>query len=196
MRKIIVLLLVLTAAPSFVARAALGAADPAPADPAALEARLAEHPEDVALMVETGSAWLELAVRGDKKATERAAELLGRAAELAPDSPQILVLHGTALTLKGRDAVLPLMKMRHVQSGLEELDKAVALAPLDVSIRMQRGMTCANLPAVFARADTALADFRQLQAIAERAPGTVPEKLVAEAGRQIARILAERGAGN
>jgi hypothetical protein len=32
--------------------------------------------------------------------------------------------------------------------------------------------------------------------MAERAPGTVPEKLVAEAGRQITRILAERGEGN
>jgi hypothetical protein len=195
MRKIVVISVLFGIAVSFVAGAAFGGDETVLPDPAALEARLAESPKDLTLLVEAGSAWLARAMREEKHATERAADLLGRAVELAPDSAQILVLYGTALTLKGRDAVIPLLKMSHVQKGLAEMDRAVVLAPMDISIRMQRGMTCAKLPAVFARADTALVDFRHLQAMAARVPGTVPEGLVAEAKRQIARILAERGTG-
>ena len=157
-----------------VAGAALAAAPALAQDAAAAEARLAEDPDDLALLVAAGRACLAEASVEDGDALKRAERHLDRALAQAPDDPQILAVHGTMLTLKARDATLPLMKMRHVQNGLKEMDRAVELAPMDFGIRYQRGATCLHLPAIFERAGTAVADFEHLLAMAEGAPGSVP----------------------
>lgn len=154
----------------------LGAALAAPAvagETSGVELRLAEDPENVTLLVAAGREYLGKAQGGDGEALTKAEQYLDRAIALAPDEPKILVLHGSVLALKGRDAKLPVMKMRHVQNGLKEMDRAVELAPTDFEIRYQRGAYCLNLPDIFHRAGTAVEDFEHLIMMAELAPETV-----------------------
>jgi Flp pilus assembly protein TadD len=138
-----------------------------------IERRLAEDPTNISLIVTAGRAYLNDAQQGEGAAMKKAEELLDRALSLAPDNPQILVLHGSMLALKGRDARLPVMKMRHVQNGLKEMDRAVELAPMDFGIRYQRGAYCLNLPDIFQRAGTAVEDFEQLLKMASQVPDSV-----------------------
>lgn len=162
-------------------------------DPAAFDSAVAQSPDDVALRVRAGRAWLELARRGDGDAVGKAEAHLDRALELAPDDPQILALSGTVLCLKGRDAKLPVFKMRHVQKGLQKMDRAVELAPMDFGIRWQRGATCLNLPPVFERSGTAVEDFTQLLAMAEHAPESMPPEQVVEIKLSLARARMAAG---
>lgn len=140
---------------------------------AEIERRLAEDPANVSLIVEAGRACLGDAQRGDKAALKKAEKYLDRALSLAPDDPQTLVLHGSMLALKGRDAKLPIMKMRHVQNGLKEMDRAVELAPMDFEIRYQRGAYSLNLPDIFDRAGTAVEDFEHLLKMATQTPDSL-----------------------
>jgi tetratricopeptide (TPR) repeat protein len=119
----------------------------------------------------SGRASLRDAQQGDKDALKEAEGQLDRALSLAPDNAQVLALHGSMLVLKGRYATLPLMKMRHVQKGLEELDRAVELDPEDLQIRSRRGTYCLKLPVIFARAETAVEDFEHLLQVAAQNTG-------------------------
>ena len=140
---------------------------------AEIERRLAEDPTNISLLVAAGRAYLGEAEGGGAAALEKAEEYLDRALSLKPDDSQILVLHGSMLALKGRDATFPVMKMRHVQNGLKEMDRAVELAPMDFGIRYQRGMYCLNLPDIFERAETAVEDFEHLLMMTIQAPDSV-----------------------
>lgn len=144
-----------------------------------IERRLAKSPADLSLIVAAGRACLVDAQSGDAKALNKAEEYLDKALSLSPDDPQILVLHGSMLALKGRDAKLPIMKMRHVQNGLKEMDRAVELAPMDFAIRYQRGAYCLNLPDIFERAETAVEDFESLLAMAAQSPDSLSTDTVA-----------------
>ena len=85
--------------------------------------------------------------------------------------------HGSILTMKGRDAWFPLEKMRQVNNGLEEMDKAVALAPDNVAARLTRANTCYALPGIFNRINTAVDDCQYLCRLFEKNPGTYSESL-------------------
>jgi predicted Zn-dependent protease len=156
-------------------------------DLAGLDSLVTASPDDVVLRVIAGQAWLQTAAAGDDTAIARAEAHLDRALELAPDDPQVLVLHGTMLTLKGRQATEPALKMRHVADGLQEMDRAVELAPMDVAIRYRRGTTCLRLPLLFDRAGTAVEDFSHLLAMTEQAS----ERPSAEEIPQLKLSLAE-----
>ena len=193
MCRTVLIALMLVALAAGIAPAGDDAPDSAAPNTEALEAAVSANPDDVALRVRAGRAWLELARRGDGDAVGKAEAHLDRALELAPDDPQILALSGTVLCLKGRDAKLPVFKMRHVQKGLKKMDRAVELAPMDFGIRWQRGATCLNLPPVFERSGTAVEDFTQLLAMAEHAPQSVPPAQVVEIKLNLARARMAAG---
>ncbi|MCP4545305.1 MAG: hypothetical protein GY835_02425 [bacterium] len=166
------------------------------ADAAAIaddEARLAENPDDIDLLLSVGKHYLEAARRGEKGATKMANKLLGHAIDLEPDNPRALLLAGGALIIKGRDATLPMMKMKHVNAGLELLDQVVALQPDDFAARFQRANNCANLPGIFNRSGTAVEDFRYLLGMARQAPEAVAPGYVTHIKLSLAKVLHNRG---
>lgn len=164
-----------------------------PSEFAELEARVAAEPQNVELMVELATAYQARGVAGDQDAVKQAESWASRALELAPENPELLCLHGGILALKGRDATLPFEKMRHVQNGLKEMDKAVELAPNNVSVRMTRGGYCLNLPDIFARVDTALIDYGHLAGMAAARPGALTPELVAQVELRLGQAHAKKG---
>jgi tetratricopeptide (TPR) repeat protein len=148
-------------------------------DTTGIERQPAEDPTNVSLVVAAARACLGEAQRGNGEALSKAEEYLDRALSMAPDNPQILVLHGSMLVLKGRDAKLPLMKMRYVQNGLKEMDRAVELAPKDFEVRYVRGVYALNLPDIFERSGTAVEDFECLLRMAVQAPDSLSSEQVA-----------------
>ena len=92
-------------------------------------------------------------------AVERAEELFKSILQKKGDHAEALVYYGSLLTIKGRDAFLPWKKLSYVEVGCDEMDKAVQLAPQNISLRITRAMNNINLPDFFNRQTYYLEDF-------------------------------------
>lgn len=158
-----------------------------------VEQQLAGDPDNISLLLSAGQTFLHEARTGESDLLDKAEKYLDKALSLAPDNPHVLVLHGSMLALKGRDARLPVMKMRHVQNGLKEMDRAVELAPMDFGIRHQRGAYCLNLPDLFERADTAVVDFEHILMMSERTPGSMSNDEIAGIKLNLAHAMIKTG---
>jgi hypothetical protein len=105
----------------------------------------------------------EAGINGDKKAVQEAYTLLEKLRYHYPHDTLILAYYGSALTLRGRDALDPIERLDHVRQGLKCLDNAVADDPDNVTIRILRGYTCYHLPEFFFhRTATSVTDFSYL----------------------------------
>ena len=66
--------------------------------------------------------------------------------------------------MRGRDAADPLDKMKYVEKGMDEMDRAVEIAPDDISVRLVRGINSLKLPSMFNRLPIAIKDLSFLLA--------------------------------
>ncbi len=153
------------------------------------EAKLDKDPDNLELLLEVGGHYLTLNREGDKDAGKKADKYLKKAVKLAPADCRALTLHGSVLILKGRDAMLPMNKMRHVNNGLELFDRAVTIQPNDFETRFQRANYCANLPGIFNRMGTAVGDFRHLLTMSIHSPDAVEPGYVTYIKLTLARLL-------
>lgn len=129
-----------------------------------LETKLQQNPNDAATLVLLGRAYHNQGKAGDEDAVEKGFLYLDKALELDPSNALALAYRGSLWTMRGRDAWWPFTKMKHVEKGIDELDKAVEIAPDDVGVRFLRGINSLNLPSMFKRLPTALQDFAYLLA--------------------------------
>ena len=110
---------------------------------------------------------------GDTSATDRTEAAFGRLSAANPDDPVARSYHGAALSQQGRDAWKPWTKMKKVEQGLAEIDKALArivpeheqalaerLSPA-METRMTAIGTFIGLPDMFHRLESARALIRQ-----------------------------------
>jgi tetratricopeptide (TPR) repeat protein len=70
---------------------------------------------------------------------------------------------GSLWTTEGRDAA----SMEDINKGILEMDKAVKLAPQDITLRLVRGINSIYLPSLFNRIEIGLGDFNYLLAHSE-----------------------------
>jgi tetratricopeptide (TPR) repeat protein len=146
-----------------------------PAGPRAQEllAGLAERPDDVARLKELGIIFQRLgATQDDRRAVIEADRYLARAAALAPGDAEILAWWGSVEVMKGRDGWFPPLKLVRVWRGMGRLDRAAAMAPDNVIVRLVRGRTALRVPWLFGWNQTAVTDLTFLRALpeAETAP--------------------------
>lgn len=102
-------------------------------------------------------------VNGDRNATIQAYALFAEMAKRHPENPVILAFFGSASTLRARDAIF-FRKMDYLRQGLENLDRAVALAPDDCHVRAVRAINNYQLPSFIGRRSLAQEDFAILYA--------------------------------
>lgn len=126
------------------------------------------------------------AEQGDKSATERSAATLRRLSDANPTDPVVRAYLGSALAMQGRDAWMPWNKMKAVEAGTAELDKALAqltpghetAAPGQLSAGLETRMnaigTFIELPDLFHRFEAARAVIKQ--ALAQPALATAPRE--------------------
>lgn len=104
-------------------------------------------------------------VRGDKAAVKTASERFEAMHRGEPGNVLLRAYWGSCLTLQGREAYMPWTKMRLVEDGLTQLDKALALVTperdaerfegtsVGMEARLVAGTTFLQLPSLFNRFD-------------------------------------------
>ncbi len=92
--------------------------------------------------------------------------------------------------LVARDAWNPATKARLVNQGIQLLDRAVRMAPNNVSVRIVRMTNSLALPAFFGRGSTVREDLRQLSGpLAEQ----IPHLLAAELSYRLGELMQREG---
>jgi len=136
-----------------------------------LEGYLKTSPENTQILKKLGIIYHRLAEKGDKKAVKQAESLFKKLLQLEPKNAEVLSWYGSILTMKGRDAWLPFFKIKYVNDGLKEMDKAVKLAPNNITVRMVRAETCLALPEnIFRQTEIAVADLEYLLRLGKEQP--------------------------
>ncbi len=127
-----------------------------------LQTQLAASPHDVKALLELGIAYHNEGAAGNKDAVEKGFTCLDTVLALDPMNAVALAYRGSLWTLRGRDAWWIFTKKSDVEKGIDEMDKAVDLAPDNVTVRITRGINSVRLPSMFKRIGTALKDFTYL----------------------------------
>ncbi len=127
-----------------------------------LEEIIQQSPNDIESLLALGRIYHDEGARNDSKAVNKGFECLDRVLTLDPHHAVALAYRGSLWTMRGRDAWFPFTKLQHVDHGIDEMDKAVDLAPNDITIRLVRGINSVQLPSIFHRLGTALNDFNTL----------------------------------
>jgi tetratricopeptide (TPR) repeat protein len=159
----------------------------------ALETALKANPNDPKGQFDLGVLLFDQAAGGDKDAVDKAAGVFEKLIKQDPKNAEYHCRYGSILTMKGRDAWIPLLKARLVNNGLEEMDKAVALAPDDVAVRLTRANTCYALPDIFNRIDTTVGDCRYLSRLFEKNPAAYSESVRMKVRLLLASSLKKSG---
>ncbi|MDQ6421683.1 hypothetical protein RB620_19845 [Paenibacillus sp. LHD-117] len=120
-------------------------------------------------------------IEGDKKAVMSAYEKLLTLRGLEPNNAVIEAYYGSSLALLARDAVKLLEKEEKARTGLDALNRAVALDPNHKEIRLLRANVCLRLPdSYFQSAQTAIDDFSFLLARNQAKADFLTQKQVRE----------------
>lgn len=117
-------------------------------------------------------------VAGDKPAVARAEAYLRQLLAMEPTNAPAVALLGSVYTLKGRDAFWPTTQLKLVREGNEFMDRAVALAPEAVNVRVTRAFNNAHMPDFLGRSEIVVADLQWLWGKVETEPAllTVQER--------------------
>lgn len=127
-----------------------------------LQTQVAHTPHDIKALLDLGIAYHSEGVAGNKEAVKEGFACFDTVLALDPTNAVALAYRGSLWTMRGRDAWWPFTKMSDVDKGIDEMDKAVDLAPDNVSVRLIRGINSVHLPSMFKRLGTALTDFHYL----------------------------------
>lgn len=112
----------------------------------------------------------DAAVAGDAEAASAAREALADLVSAEPDNAVALAYLGSTHAVIARDAFNVVSKMSNTNKGLRHLDKALELAPQDVTVRMVRANVNWNLPEMFGRRAHAVEDMIVLDQLFRAAP--------------------------
>jgi tetratricopeptide (TPR) repeat protein len=158
-----------------------------------LEVSLLRDSDNPTLLLQLGIAYHDLGVQGDKDSVKRAEKVLKKLLKLDPQNSEAHGWYGSVLTLKGRSARLPIMRMKHVSAGIKEMDNAVELSPDNVTVRMIRANNNLGLPDVFNRVDVVISDLKYLISMKEKDINAFDDELLAEIYLNLGRAFDMRG---
>ncbi|ESQ11173.1 MAG: hypothetical protein N838_26790 [Thiohalocapsa sp. PB-PSB1] len=138
-----------------------------------------------------GIAWHNIAVTETAGAAKHAQGWLQQASRAAPSDYEAMAFLGSANTMVARDAWNPATKARLVNRGVQLLDRAVRMAPNNVSVRIARMMNSLALPAFLGRGAKVREDLLQLNGpLAEQIPHPV---LAAELSFRLGELMQHEG---
>jgi hypothetical protein len=115
-----------------------------------------------------GIAYHFKAIKEMKAYAPKAVETLTQARTMDEKDPEVLCFLGSATTMMARTTFNPVKKMKFVRTGISYMDKAVDLAPANITIRMTRGINTMYLPDFLNRKKIAVADFEYLAALLDK----------------------------
>lgn len=130
-----------------------------------------KNPENKDALIKLGIAYHNLGDLGDKDAPDEAVKYLKEAHERYPKDSLALAVLGSSTTMLGRYSKKKISEGRVLSSkGGDLLDKAVALAPDDVLVRMVRAGNSKGQPKFFGRRHFYKGDTTHVKDIMEKSP--------------------------
>lgn len=135
-----------------------------------LKLKLKDRSQEPKLLRDIGILYHNLGVEGDKKAVKEAFNYLERSCQLDPKDPLTLGYLGSTETLKARDTWNPINKIGFVKQGVKKIDKAIEMAPDEISLRFLRANNSLALPSFFHRDKFAKEDFEYLLRLSKKHP--------------------------
>lgn len=145
------------------------------------EEALLENPNDLQVLKTLGICYHNLSRLGEKSAADKAIKYLEEASKLARQADaEVLAYLGSSYTLKGRDEILPINKIKYVRKGCKLIDKAVGEQPRNVVVRMVRLNNSLALPRFFGRRKYAKEDCLFLISCHERKELEIGSETLAE----------------
>lgn len=124
-----------------------------------LEAKLKANPDDQSMLMELGRAYYDLVASGDEGAVDKGFRCFDRLLALDSTNAVALVYRGSLWTQRARESRWPPTKLKNLKRGGDEMDRAVEMAPDNITIRLVRGINCLGLPQYANRLSEALEDF-------------------------------------
>jgi tetratricopeptide (TPR) repeat protein len=128
-----------------------------------LETALAKNPNDVKILKRLGTMYYYQAADRNEQAVEKGIACFDKCLTLDSTDAVARAYRGCLWTMRGRDA----SSMEDVDKGIVEMDKAVTMAPKNITIRIIRGINSAVLPSPFNRMEIAFKDFNYLKGLPE-----------------------------
>jgi len=142
-----------------------------------LRQRLAAEPESVPRQIELGRAYYGLALNRDQQPLLEADKIFRQVLAREPRNPVALVRHGALLGMKIGFGLVPPDQIPAVAAqSVNELDRAVRLAPDSVEVREVRGYTSFYTPSMFGRDGLAIEDFTHVLELLEQIPNSERER--------------------
>ncbi len=133
---------------------------------------------DPKALVELGLIYHNLGL-SDELYLERAAAVLDRALFLDPDNARGLAWHGSNEVAFALHEWRPTSRMRHISRGLDELGRAVRMAPDDPEVLLARIDICLGVPRFIGLIGIAKRDMDHLLALTRSRPRDTAEILPA-----------------
>jgi tetratricopeptide (TPR) repeat protein len=159
---------------------------------AQLQLRLDQNPSDYEALRGLGIVYHNMALKDSKSYAKKAIQYLEQAHQKKSDDTVVLCYLGSAYTLLAKDASDPSSKMSNVSKGIGLMDKAVRMAPDDISVRLIRANNSKNLPKFLNRRSVAYEDFEYLAGLFEKKPDVSPS-LKLSVYRNLAALYKEDG---
>lgn len=128
-------------------------------------------------VLEKGVKLYELALTGDKEATQKAFAFFAKATQADPDDLLLKAYYADCMSLKGRDAMDPTEMFANAIKAMQLFDEIVNRNPDNLKIRLMRAYHSFRLPeGFFHRTASAIADFDYLIQRYENDHSSFPEE--------------------
>jgi tetratricopeptide (TPR) repeat protein len=124
-----------------------------------LKTLIAANPTNVELLLQAGDICFDEGAKDSRTAVQQAEGYFRKALELSPTNALARVMLGSTLTMRGRDAFWPNLKLRYVHEGIRQMDAAVAEAPEVPRIRFERAINNMYMPKFMNREEVVKKDF-------------------------------------
>jgi tetratricopeptide (TPR) repeat protein len=154
---------------------------------------LEKNPQDLDSVIRRGIAYHNIAHSRVKGVAKEAVSYLKKAIKIYPDDALLLVLQGSCTTMIGRDSKAIGDKMRFVNEGTGIIDRAVSMAPDNVTVRMVRANNSSGLPNLFKRKRFTKVDMLHIEEIIKKSPKDVNAELQAQVYYRLGKIYKREG---
>lgn len=137
---------------------------------AELQKPLSASPTNPAALYTLAKYCHDTGAKDNEEAAKLAEKYFNDLLKLQPTNALAIAYLGSTLTMRARDSFWPTRQLSLVKDGIRTMDRAVALAPNDITIRMVRAMNNVHMPRWLDRETIVRDDFAWLWEQVQKQP--------------------------
>jgi hypothetical protein len=139
-----------------------------------LEKAFSANPTNPAALYTLAKYCHDIGAKDNEQAAKLAEKYFNDLLKLQPTNALATAYLGSTLTMRARDSFWPTRQLSLVKEGIRTMDRAVALAPNDITIRMVRAMNNVHMPRWLDRETIVQDDFVWLWDQVQKQPAFFP----------------------